>query len=492
MRELLIDRLKKIKDDGIRSYYVPGHKHGRLIDDYFKGINILEMDFTEIDGTDNLHDPEDILLDVQKNAAKYYGSKESFFLVNGTTCGILSAISTICRLGDKIITTRDCHKSVYNGMLLNNLKGEFVDNIYDDEFQISIGPDYEDYKKKIESHTDAKAVVLTYPTYNGVCYDLKKFIELAHEYDIPVLIDEAHGAHFRLSEKLPMSAVDLGADIIVQSTHKMLPALTQSSMLHLCSDRVSLSDLKKYLSIYQSSSPSYLLMASIDISVDIAQKQGDKLVEDYIKEYDRFISDLDNSVYKNGNKILSERYGVAIDPFKINLGLTNDYNLKSLEVRLRKEFGLQCEYSNTKTSLFINSIATDHEDISEFLRVLDIIKGDIDKNYNYKTSKDESETDQEYRLNTHTDFKISYSGIYDKTIYEAFKGEWEIVKLEESENRICSENITPYPPGIPYMIPGERITGEKIRYIEEMILKGMGVEGVTSQNGYNLVKTLKL
>lgn len=492
MRELLIDRLKKIKDEGIRSYYVPGHKHGRLIDEYFKDINILEMDFTEIDGTDNLHDPEDILLSVQKNASKYYGSKQAFFLVNGTTCGILSAISSVCSFGDSVITTRDCHKSVYNGMLLNNLHGSYVDNIFDDEFQLSIGPDYEDFKRKIETNLDAKAVILTYPTYNGICYDLKKFIDLSHDYGIPVIIDEAHGAHFRLSDKLPDSAIDFGADIVVQSTHKMLPSLTQSSMLHVCSDRVSLHQLKKYLSIYQSSSPSYLLMASIDIAVDIAEKQGKNLVEKYISEYDRFISELDESVYKNVNNIIMSRYGVKVDPFKINIGMRSDENMKSFESILRCDFGIQCEYSNARTSLFINSIASDTEDMDSLLNALDILKD------NYKVNHhDEVEAENDLLRDESTEAfnkigtLVSSFGIYDKTIYEAFKEEWEQIKLEDSLGRVCSENITPYPPGIPYLIPGERITEGKKVTIEEMISKGIAVEGITCQKGYNFIKTLK-
>ena len=318
---MIVDRLKKIYREGITSFYVPGHKHGRLIDEYLDGVKLENLDFTEIDGTDNLHHAEDIIADAQNFASEFYGSDSSYFLVNGTTTGVLSAISSIASRGDMILTTRDCHKSVYNAMTINDYESIYVDINYDYEFDLSIGPNYDDYLSKIVANKDIKAVVLTYPTYNGICYDIKSFIDLAHRYNIAVIIDEAHGAHFKISDILPVSSLDYGADIVIQSTHKMLPSFTQSSILHYKSSLLSKESLEDYLRMYQSSSPSYMLMASIDIAVDISKKHGNKLVNEYIEHLKKMHLEIDFDYYKNVNHIIAKKHGVIVDPFKINIAL---------------------------------------------------------------------------------------------------------------------------------------------------------------------------
>lgn len=476
MREMIVDRLKKIYEDGITSFYVPGHKHGRLIDEYLSDVKLENIDFTEIDGTDNLHSANEIIADAQNFARDYYGSFKSYFLVNGTTTGILSALSSIGKHGDKILTTRDCHKSVYNAMTINDYHAVYVDITYDYEFDLSLGPNYEDYHKKLLSNKDVKSVILTYPTYNGICYDIKKFIDLAHLYKIPVIIDEAHGGHFKMSELLPISSLDYGADIVIQSTHKMLTAFTQSSILHYKTDLLDKESLESYLKIYQSSSPSYLLLASIDIAIDIASKHGSNLVNEYTKKLKNFYNNVDFSYYINVNHKLGIKHNLIVDPFKINIAIDkNNINLNDLETFLRLEENVQCEYSNRKVSLFISSIATRTSDLETLNKGLDKFKD--------MKSKDEIGGNLD-------DLIVDYSGEYKNTLYEALKSKKETIEIEKSIGRVSSAMITPYPPGIPYILPGEVITMEKMNMLNEFMRCSIELEGVMKSDKKNVINVI--
>lgn len=483
MRELIVDRLKKIYKEGITSFYVPGHKHGRLIEKYLDGVKLENLDFTEIDGTDNLHHAEGIILDAQNFASKYYESDSSYFLVNGSTTGILSAISSIGEHGDKILTTRDCHKSVYNAMAINNYDAVYVDINYDYEFDLSLGPSYDDYCNKLLANTDIKAVVLTYPTYNGICYDVKKFVEFAHNHSITVIVDEAHGAHFKMSDLLPMSALDGGADIVIQSTHKMLTSLTQSSILHYKSKLASREALETYLKMYQSSSPSYLLMASIDIAIDISVNQGFELVGNYIENLKKLYSEIDFNYFKNVNYLIEEKHNLIVDPFKINIGISNEkINLSELESFSRLSNNLQCEYSNRKVSLFISSIASSVEDFDQLLSSLnkfsereysDNALGDH-KSYNYSIEE----------------LKIDYGGEYRTSIYKALKSKKEKIQLLDAIGRVSSDMLTPYPPGIPYILPGELITKEKLDMLNYFIELSIEIEGIENLEEIYLINVI--
>ncbi|MGB3365973.1 MAG: hypothetical protein WBA54_00665 [Acidaminobacteraceae bacterium] len=499
MREMIIDRLKKIYNDGITSFYVPGHKHGRLIKDYLCGVKLENIDFTEIDGTDNLHHAKDLIANAQNFASDYYGSESSYFLVNGTTTGILSAISAVGMYGDKILTTRDCHKSVYNAMTINDYHAVYADIDFDYEFDLSIGPNYQDYSKKLLSNKDVKAVVLTYPTYNGICYDIKKFIDLAHIYKIPVIIDEAHGAHFKMSDLLPESSLDYGADIVVQSTHKMLPAFTQSSMLHYKSILLEKESLENYLRIYQSSSPSYMLLASIDIAVDISEKHGSILVDDYTQKLKKFYSTIDFYYFKNVNYIIAKKHNVIVDPFKINIALSeNNIDLNELESFLRASESIQCEYSNRKVSLFVASIATIEIDLENLNRGLknfrdmrlneNISKSDFDEVNLEDNIKSKISIDSEN--NNIENLKIDYNGEYKKTLYMALKSKKQLIGLEDSIGRISASMITPYPPGIPYILPGEVITKSKVDMLKEFIKSSVELEGIKKNGEKNVINVI--
>ncbi len=361
-------------------------------------------------------------------------------------------------------------------MAINDYEGRYVDINYDNEFDLSIGPRYSDYSRKLLENKDAKAVVLTYPTYNGICYDIGKFIELAHKHNIIVIVDEAH--------KLAKSALDLGADIVIQSSHKMIPSFTQSSIIHFKSRLIEKRSLEKYLKIYQSSSPSYLLMASIDMAIDIIESEGRSLLDNYLEMLDEFYDSLNLKYFKNVNEILKDRHGVFVDPFKINIGIFNeDINLNDLEEYLRKKYNLQCEYSNRRVSLFISSIATERED-------MELLKDGLrDFGENILSKKNACSID--IRKEEVYDLRLDYRGVYKKSLYEALKLDYEGLDLEDSEGRIAAEMITPYPPGIPYILPGELISKRKLDNIKDLMNSSIDFEGIIKEEKRNVINVIR-
>ena len=268
---------KELELYGKKDYYpfhMPGHKrNAAVISTDFP----FERDITEIDGFDNLHHPEGLILEAQKRAADLYGSKECFFSVNGSTAALLSAVSACVTRGGQILMARNCHKAVYHAVYLRDLKPTYVYPHLEHELGINGGITPSRVKRALEENPDIEAILITSPTYDGVVSDVAGISRIAGEYHIPLIVDEAHGAHFCFSDYFPVSAVELGADIVIQSIHKTLPSMTQTAVLHRCSDRVSSDMLKRFMGIYQSSSPSYILMASIDACMDKIEKDGQEL-----------------------------------------------------------------------------------------------------------------------------------------------------------------------------------------------------------------------
>ena len=267
----LFDKLNQYATEDYYPWHMPGHKRNLEL---MKNFNPYAIDITEIDGFDNLHNAEDVILDSMNRAARLYHSKHTFYLVNGSTSGILTGISGCTNKGDKILMARNCHKAAYHAVLLNELEPVYLYPQYDDKKGIQCGYSAKYIKRMLIKNPDVSLIVLTSPTYEGVISEIGEICELAHERNIPVLVDEAHGAHFAFHEAFPTSAVDLGADVVIQSVHKTLPAFTQTALLHVNSNLADLDRIKTYSSIYQTSSPSYVLMAGIDKCIDMIEKEG--------------------------------------------------------------------------------------------------------------------------------------------------------------------------------------------------------------------------
>ena len=461
MSKLIIEELNNIVDNKLISFHVPGHKLGKIYDklNYTNTLNkIYSMDTTEIPGTDNLHSPEGIIKESQERASEVFKSDETYYLINGSTCGIQAAIMALCPPKSKIIANRDCHQSVINACILGDVDPVYINSEVDKNTNILKGINIDDAIKVIDSNLDAKAIILTYPTYYGMTYDLKRVCDYAHSKDIAVIVDEAHGAHLGLSEELPKTALEQGADIVIQSTHKTLPSFTQSSMIHIQGDRVNKEQLVSILKIIESSSPSYMLMASLEIAVDIYNKYGTKLMNELLNNIDK----LKNS-FKENNGIgfydTDDKTKIFIST--INMGLIG-YELETI---LREEYNIQVELSNYYGSLLICTIGNDNDDFKSLETAL-------------------NEISEKYRTNRNIE-KIEYPNnipVKKLTPREAFYNEKKSVKIYESVGKICGEYIIPYPPGISLTSPGEIITNEIIDYMLFCKEKGMNVSGLKDSN----------
>lgn len=461
MENYILNKLEELKDDNLTSFHVPGHKTGKI----FRKLgykNILEkiytLDTTEIDGTDNLHNAKEIIKESQDRAARVFNSDKTIYLVNGTTCGIEASIMAVCNPKSKIIVNRDCHQSVINACILGDIDPVYIESMVCKKTNIIMGVDVESTKSVIDNNLDAKAIVLTYPTYYGKTFDLKSVCDYAHSKNIIVIVDEAHGAHLQLSNNLPKSAIEQEADIIIQSTHKTLPSFTQSSMMHVKGNRVDTNKIEAMLRFLESSSPSYVLLTSLELAVDIYDKYGIKLMENLLRNINNF-----KSKFKNNENIIIDN---NMDKTKIfislkKLGITG-YELDSI---LREKYKIQVELSNYYGVLLICTIGNDEEDFVRLKRALD----DFILNTNDKELLED----------------INYpESIPEKVLNprQAFYSDKHSVKLEDSIGKISGEYIIPYPPGISLISPGEIITKEIITYIQEGVKSGMIVSGIKDVN----------
>lgn len=457
MNTPIIDSLRKIVDDNIISFHMPGHKKGAIYkmlgyEDILE--NLYKLDTTEIPGTDNLHSPEECIKESLKRASEVFKSDKTFYLVNGSTCGIEAAIMASVNPKEKIILNRDCHQSAINSCIIGDIDPIYVNPSINKDSNTLSGVSFNDVKRVIDSNLDAKAVFLTYPTYFGDVFDLKSICSYAHEKGMTVIIDEAHGAHLGLSEKLPDTALSQGADIVIQSTHKTLPSFTQSSMIHIKGNRIDINKLTNMLRITESSSPSYLLMASLDIAVDIYEKNGFDLMDKLLSNIDEFKSEL----YKLKNiKVDESKDYTKIFLNTKKLGITGH----ELENILRENYNIQVELSNYYGVLLIATIGNTKD---EFLKLKDVLF-EIDKIY-----KKES-----YLKSVSYPIKLPKKILSPR---EAFYMDKKNVKIENSIGKISGEYIIPYPPGVSLVSPGEEITREVIDYIIECKSKGMNVNGV--------------
>ena len=461
MGNYILSGLKKLKNDDLVSFHVPGHKTGKIFEKLgYKDIleKIYTLDTTEIDGTDNLHNAKEIIKYSQDRAARVFNSDETIYLVNGTTCGVEAAIMATCHPKSKVIVNRDCHQSVINACILGDIEPIYISSKVCKKTNIIMGVDFEDTKSVIDQNLDAKALVLTYPTYYGRTFDLKSICDYAHSKNMIVIVDEAHGAHLQLSDDLPKSAIEQGADIIIQSTHKTLPSFTQSSMMHIKGKKIDVNKIKAMLRFLESSSPSYMFLTSLELAVDIYDKHGKKLMNNLIKNIENF-----KSKFKNNENIIIDN---NMDKAKIFISLKKygitGYDLDSI---LREKYKIQVELSNYYGVLLICTIGNDEEDFIKLEKSLEDLLLNITKE---KTLQD-----------------TNYPECIPKKILnprDAFYSNKKTVKLEDSIGKISGEYIIPYPPGISLISPGEIITQEIITYIQQGVKSGMIVSGMRDVN----------
>ena len=490
--ELLINRLAAYARSDMYPFHMPGHKR-RTGEESFMNpcmesfTNPFAVDITEIDGFDNLHHPQGILRDSMRWAAGVYGADQTYYLINGSTSGILSAVCGSVPRGGRILVSRNCHKSVYHGICLNQLKASYVYPQEIDGLGIQGGITAEDVDRMLKRYMDTQAVLIVCPTYDGVVSDIEAIAQIVHRAGLPLIVDEAHGAHFRYDAMFPVSALDLGADVVIQSVHKTLPSLTQTALLHIKCNRpdggcyADRERIDRYIHMVQSSSPSYVLMASIENSI-YQMEQTD--TAPYGKQLHRLrrrlgqmrhlrladtgligqagIRDLDIS------KIVVSTRGTCLYPAVDGLtGFTGAH----LDDILRREYHLEMEMCGAD---YVTAITT----------VMDSGEG-LERLGDALTRIDTQLTDAGYKPDGRSgNQKSVYSMRCDTAMSmgEAMEEKMASVGLEDSAGCISGEFVYIYPPGIPIVAPGEWISRPILEVILEYRDKGLPVQGPADQS----------
>lgn len=443
--ENLYKKLVKYSESDYYAFHMPGHKRNKNI------INCqlpYDIDITEIDGFDDLHHAKEILKEAQEKAAKLYHADETFYLVNGSTVGLLSAIIGCTSKGDRILVARNSHKSVYHAVLINELKPVYIYPDYDERKNLNGKISVSDIAQSIEKYPDIKAVVITSPTYDGVLSDVKKISELLHSKQIPLIVDEAHGAHFGFHPYFPQRANDLGADVVINSLHKTLPALTQCALIHINGELVNKEKIKQYLHMLQTSSPSYVLMASMSECIEFLDQFGKEMFEQYV----RILDETRNSLKKLKCLELIETEGFDKSKIVISAKNTKMTGKELYEVLLHK-YHLQMEMAAGTYVLAMTTLADTKEGMDRLVKAL----FEIDKTLSLKIDQSENEKkcfSLPKLIQVYTPARIS------SIIEEDEKIKTKSILFRECEGKISTEYAYVYPPGIPIIVPGERISKE--------------------------------
>jgi ornithine decarboxylase len=461
----------------ITPFHVPGHKKGQGVDKEFHefmGNGIFSIDVTIFKMVDGLHQPKSCIKESQELVADAYGVKKSFFAVNGTSGAIQAMIMTVVKSGEKILVPRNVHKSVSAGIILSGAIPVYLNPEIDETLGIAHGVKPQTIETMLKQHSDIKAVLLINPTYYGVTTDLKKIVDLVHSYDIPIIVDEAHGPHLHFNDELPLSAVDAGADMCAQSTHKIIGALTQMSLLHVNSERIDTNRVQQILSLLHTTSPSYPLMASLDCARRQIATEGKELLDETISLSNHLRSEINRipGMYSFGKEILGPEGVFDFDVTKVtisakNMGITGF----ELETLLVDDYNIQMELSDFYNVLAIITIGDTEKSINILLEAL--------KDISVRFFGQNKKIDREL---------LSTPAIPELLLIprEAFYSEKNTVLFEESEGKISGEMIMAYPPGIPIIVPGERITRETIEYIKGLKEAKLHIQGMEDPELINI------
>lgn len=485
--------------DGALAFHTPGHKQGLGAHPLLKRLITeagLRQEVSLMEELDDLHEPAGCIKEAQELAAELWGARESLFVINGTTGAIQAMLVGTLSPGDKVLVPRNAHRSIMGGIILAGAVPIYIQPEIDTRLGIAMGLSVATVKQAIKEHPEAKALVAVYPTYYGFCCDLQRIGELVHEANMLLLVDEAHGAHLRFGKDLPKQAIELGADVAAQSTHKLLGSMTQTSMLHIGSNRVEAERIRQAASLLQSTSPNQLLLASLDIARLQMAQEGTQRVNRAV-ELAQWLRKKINAIpglYCPGKEIwagqeagqlmagsedLSDVGAVALDWAKVTVNLAGlDISGQEAELLLRHQWKVQCELSDPENLLFIISLADTQREAERLLQVLQELAV---KHLATKTAnKDDSGIAEEQackkadNLCHMAEMPVAVQRMNPR---EAFFAPIRTVALEKAIGCICGETIAFYPPGIPVLCPGEEITEALVEYIRFYQAKGMRLSG---------------
>lgn len=490
MGRSVYDTLVEYSARGTYPFHMPGHKRNPMID-YLP----VELDYTEIEGLDNLHDAHGILKSAMDRAAAFFGAEHTLYVVNGSTGGILIALAALSEnQGGRLIVARNCHKAVYNGAFLNRMDVTYVyPQQYGQEGNRLLGSiSPESVERLLERHGDVRGVVITSPTYDGIVSDVGAIARVCHARGVPLIVDEAHGAHFALGETygrargdglcFPRSGVGQGADVVIHSLHKTLPSMTQTALLHHQGNLISWDKLRKYEGIYQTSSPSYVMMAGMDRCLEFLRERGETLLDAYFDHLAEFLEMTGSlahlRVYARGD---GARETFDKDVSKLLLfcgGLVDrttgvECNGRWLQEVLRKEYAIQLEMAAADYGLALTSVLDSREG---FLRLAQALS-DIDQHLERKAEDEACES----RMGA-GDVFCSGAVPFVFSVHDAIGRRVVEVPLEAAEGRISNEYVYLYPPGCPIIVPGERFTREVVQSILGYLARGYDVEGMKDEN----------
>ncbi len=486
VRAPLFERLVCQHEKTLAAFHMPGHKGGRGINP--KGaefyLELLKLDLTELAGLDDLHHPRGIILEAQQMAAKLFHAEQTFFLVNGSTGGNLVMVLAACDAGDKLIVERNAHKSIINGLLLAGARPVFVAPEIDQGLGIARGVTLAVLQEALADNPDAKGVLLTNPSYYGYSRDLAEISELVHRYNMPLLVDEAHGAHYGFHPAFPLSAMMQGADVAVQSTHKMLSAMGMGSMLHVNGARIDRERLSFFLEMVQSSSPSYPIMASLDLTRAWIAEEGSAIWDEALAAIGEFKGSLFGK--------LTELELISYEPLKLIIHLKNQVEIngkvftgEDLNQRLMRR-GIYVELADYSNVLCLFSAGTKKQELDMLWTALMEIDQELSMLAQAKLVKTEPKQGLQDKAMT-APIDYTFQGIDLNYILTAKN---EIVPLAVAKNRRASEMITPYPPGIPVIQLGERITSEMISYLNRQFVSGFTINGLREHEGQAMIKVI--
>jgi len=462
-RAPIYEALERFRRQRVVPFDVPGHKRGRGNPELtrFLGEQAIGLDVNSMKPLDNLCHPTSVIREAEELAAAAFGAAHSFLMVGGTTSSVQSMILAACQAGDKIILPRNVHRSVINALVLCGAVPVYINPETDKSLGISLGMRREEIKRALDEHNDAKAVLVNNPTYYGICSDLQAIVELAHQRNMLVLVDEAHGTHFYFGDQLPLASMAAGADMASVSMHKSGGSLTQSSLL-LTGPKVDAGYVRQIINLTQTTSASYLLMSSLDITRRNLALRGQETFRKVceLAEYARREINAIDGYYAFARELINGDSVFDFDITKLSVH-TLDIGLAGIEVYdiLRDQYDIQIEFGDLGNILAYISIGDRHQDVERLLSALAEVRR------NYKRDKT-GMLSQEY---------INPQVIY--TPQQAFYAPKVALPLRETAGRVSSEFVMCYPPGIPILAPGEQITTEILDYIFYAKAKGCSLTG---------------